>query len=252
MPDVRKLVALALELGTPLGGLGTAQDPQANVVRFSNGSAFRTDRVTLGQLAINDQLLGISSAQNFGRTSAKIAGVAAQVTQVQTSIDDLAADVWSFEIDGSVIGGASSALTVAGRYTDMLTQEKVLQRSMFAPHFLFTQDFIANGFDTLAATQLFSVVPGDKLGSETRQEFLTRVVPSFTWETNFPDPDLVTGFLTVDPHGLTMGVLYSPLVSAPSLAEIKALWDYTPASGPPVRNGIDDSMQIYSLLPVQF
>jgi len=168
------------------------------------------------------------------------------------SLADTADEVWSFEVDPTVVGGAGTALTEAGRLANMLRLELVLWRSISAPHFLFTQPFVESGGDVLQATPLFAVVPSDKLGSETTQEFLSRVVPSWTWETTFPDVELVTGFETSGASGFTFNVLYSPLTSAPSLAQIKALWDYTPSSGPPERNGIDDSMSIYSLLPVQF
>lgn len=85
---------------------------------------------------------------------------------------------------------------------------------------------------------------------ESDFHMLQRLYPARDWTADYNGSPYVGAFIEQIGGTWSAEVYYIP--QPPTLAEIKKLWDYTPSSGLPVRNGIEDSMQIWSLLPVQY
>jgi hypothetical protein len=84
---------------------------------------------------------------------------------------------------------------------------------------------------------------------ETDEDFLLRVLPAYNWAFNLNATGM-TGMVLGFEDASYVEYYWSP--PPPTLAQIKALADYTVAGGDTVRNGFEDSMQIVSMIPFRF
>lgn len=98
--------------------------------------------------------------------------------------------------------------------------------------------------------QLTGCKESARLPGESDVTMLNRLAPDYSWVANFQGSDYAGASITWTGVSSYYNVFYCP--PPPTLAQIKALWNYTPTSGPPVRSGVDDSMRIWSMLPIQY
>jgi len=80
--------------------------------------------------------------------------------------------------------------------------------------------------------------------------YLQTVLPGYPWQDDQDGTGLVGMSWVSATDGIPRSYYWSP--PAASLYDFYHLWDYTPTSGPPTRNGIDDFMQFLALVPVQW
>lgn len=131
-----------------------------------------------------------------------------------------------------------------------LLQDGVLFRRQEAPH------FYIGGMDRPLAETRFGTIdlslasPSANLLGETDIDMLVRVYPAQPWVANFRNSGRPGANCTLPFVGSFLAY-YAPMESL-TLEQIFHLWDYTPDSGPPIRNGITDFANILAMLPVQY
>jgi len=180
-----------------------------------------------------------------------------RLPDIQTTVNSIAAAdpaaiadaVWGFtNSDGYgdyTINAVGSSSVFAWRVGNMAAF-----RTSYAINFLTCFTIGIDGNPPQVLPNLNGANPQAKLSGETDLEMLQRVYPAYDWVANYQGSQYCGTDLVPDSSFVPFQVFYVP--PPPSLAEIHALWDYTPSSGPPMRNGIDDSMAIWSMLPIQY
>lgn len=157
--------------------------------------------------------------------------------------------VWNhvLHIDGNV----SADYAVSLMYISAWRQSQIfVGRPFNALNFYVSPSLNHNGFPLSVLPNLSMASPSANLPGESDFEMLVRLYPAYSWEENYQDTGLPGAPIPYIGSAISAFAYYSPL--PPGLNSIHGLWDYTPSSGPPARNGIDDSMSIWSLLPVQY
>lgn len=163
-------------------------------------------------------------------------------------------DVWSFEVDPTVIGAAGTAVRLAAEAAADLRWAGLFRLAV-NPHCWSTFPRNADNGNTWEGLDLELLNPAGRLVSESQLEYVQRVCPDLDWEEFASDPEIVSCGVGVDGAPTFSGatVFYLPVhSSASSVAQFKALWDYEPSSGPPTRNGIEDFMKMIALVPLQY
>lgn len=96
-------------------------------------------------------------------------------------------------------------------------------------------------------------------------EYLQTTLPAYAWEENHENSGMVGMTATSLGDGIPRSYYWSPPAMSSALLQqllidsnndllerFRALWDYTPSSGPPVRSGISDTKLLLSMIPFQF
>jgi len=150
-----------------------------------------------------------------------------------------------------------------------IIMSQVLWRLKTSTNFLVWLNFCeaSQGFPDVE--DLNAAVATDKPLGMSDLAFLQMKLPAYAWEENHENTGMVGMSAQSAGDGIIRSYYWSPpCVSADAInalivdAVIEAennivnrifhLWDYTPSSGGPQRNGITDTMQIAALLPVQY
>lgn len=119
-----------------------------------------------------------------------------------------------------------------------------------AVNFMFNASSVFQFGWTAWPAQLQLCTESARMAGESDVAMLLRLAPDYPWVSNFEGSDYAGASFQFPSGGGYFNVFYIP--PPPTLAQIKALWNYTPSSGPPERNGITDSMDIWAMLPIQY
>lgn len=205
-------------------------------------------------------LTGAQSSQLM-QTSEDTAAIRANTGMVdfgslKTEVDEILAGVGGADRTGyevAIRDGVVSALNTLWKYGANVANigaDRGLFRNDYAVNFLTVYGLVDGQYYAFPQDNLNAAWPGANLPGENDVTMLNRVLPAHTWVDNYNGTHLPGAAVSAGVGGWTYDAYYLP--PAPSLSQIKALWDYTPSSGPPMRNGIEDSMRMWALLPVQY
>lgn len=240
----------SIQIGNYRVGVNVGFGPDApnvspvTIHQFSSGSVIDTSKTTLGSLEINQQLQTIANARNFQRVQDTIVKAIAAIPAAPSP-----SDVWGYTGAGDFFD-MHSLLYFAGQMA-ITARDYWLVRPPTAMYFL-CSPWLKGDIEENIMLHLEDAYPGAKLAGETDLQMLERVYPAITWVANYlssryPGASVDTG------GGYHVDVFYAPpAVGTDIVAAFKDLWTYTPSSGPPTRNGIEDYMNILTLLPLQF
>jgi len=188
----------------------------------------------------------VKGTDGFPAPSGGLAKVQDDVSALRDTADAIPDDVWNEGwLDVGEFSTPGNALSEVVRAAEIYTNHE-LKRFWESPSFLTWNPGL---FDStiwepldLQDCVMSAILPG-----ETAIAMCERLHP----EVTFTVSDLPSfSFYAVDPSHLNVRYYWSP--PPPTLQEIKELFRYTPASGPPDRYASTDMCRILSMLPVQW
>lgn len=211
-------------------------------------------------LQLQKQLTDVSATQ-----LAATSGVGTQVSGLQTVLTDLTtgpgtmfgfqqiADaiqgIWNWSTSQNYFSPSVNWLNNAGA-AGAAIMSQILWRLETSTSFLVCFNFFegSGGFPDVENLNLAQA--SDKPSGTSPLAYLNGVLPAYDWQENHLGTGLVGMSFVSAIDSVSRDYFWSPI--PPSLDDIFHLWDYTPSSGPPQRNGITDFISVLTLLPVQF
>lgn len=213
-----------------------------------------------GSLTTGVQIAGLSVQNNIesNMVQGRVQAVARQVQEISDKLDGTDGDVigtqvWNYkglsffqDESNGVPTTAEHQIKFTGFLGYMLWNygiHRFWNAYNFAVLFGGHADETGIHLSNMNAARPEEVMPG-----ESDIEMLRRVLPAYTWEENvYWNGSISTLDTTGNPY---VTYVWSP--PSPTLDQIKNLFRFTPASGPPDRFACSDLAAIFSLLPVQW
>lgn len=251
-----------------LSGAGIQESAYLADNSFTRGidRAFGTNLVATAHTQAAVRAAQVSQENGNATTQAMVTATQAQVTHVQATVDanqaanqslfgfqsqDYAIQaIWNWSSSQNFYNTEVQKLNDASMGGALLTSQCLL-RLQSSVQFLVWYVFAEASQGYYDVEDLNAATMAGLIAAKTDPlTYLQAVLPGYPWQENQDGTGLVGMSWLSSTDSIYRSYYWSPMPA--SLYDIYHLWDYTPSSGPPTRNGIDDSMQIYALLPVQF
>lgn len=170
---------------------------------------------------------------------------------MNTAIAQASNDEWAAFTAGGFAGSASyNTLLARAGVAGAAIAEVGCMRTWLNLNFFVAIPANSVSGDTPYVNGFVNADPSNLLPGESDYDMLNRLYPGEFWEEHL-NGSAFPGLVKLNADDSVVTYIYSPL-EGDIVQKFYHLWDYTPSSGPPTRNGITDFIKILSLLPLQY